>query len=72
MRVVPSGRGNTWCIMSSIYERFASASALPRDQRTSLREPSFIGSPMMDAEAQGEVGRSSHIPQPAFQAPEGR
>jgi hypothetical protein len=77
MRVVPSGRGNTWCIMSSIYERFASdcvrlaAKSTDKSMRAELYRLAQQWQ-MMDTEAQGEVGRSAHTPQPAFQALEGQ
>jgi hypothetical protein len=77
VRVVPSGRGNTWCIMSSIYERFASdcvrlaAKSTDKSMRAELYRLAQQWQ-MMNTEAQGEVGRSAHTPQPALQALEGQ
>jgi hypothetical protein len=63
--------------MSSIYERFASdcvrlaAKSKDKSMRAELYRLAQQWQ-MMDAEAQGEVGRSAHTPQPAFQALEGQ
>jgi hypothetical protein len=76
-RFVRSGRGNTWCLMSSIYERFASdcvrLAAKSKDKSTRAELYRLARQwQSMGAEAQGEVGRSAHTPKPAFQAPERR
>jgi hypothetical protein len=77
MRVVSSGRGNTGVFMSSIYARFASdcVRLASKSKDKSMRAELYRLAQqwqMMDAEAQGEIGRSAHMPQPAFHAPEGR
>jgi hypothetical protein len=61
--------------MSSIYARFASDCVRLAAKDKSMRAELYRLAQqwqMMDTEAHGEVGRSAHTPQPAFQAPEGR
>jgi hypothetical protein len=76
-RVVASGCGNIWCLMGSIYERFASdcvrlaAKSTDKSTRAELYRLAQQWQ-MMDAEAQGEVGKSAHRPAPALHAPERR
>ena len=62
--------------MGSIYERFASDCvrlAAKSTNKSSRAEPYRLAQQwqMMDAEAQGEVGKSAHRPPPAFMLPNG-
>jgi hypothetical protein len=62
--------------MGSIYERFASdcvrlaAKSTDKSKRAELYRLARQWQ-MMDAEAQGEVGKSAHRPPPAFMLPNG-